>query len=1003
MTQQIDFTTGSGEVRAQSSIARLRYFFGQLLTQRDLESEQRYHLLLRRLIQRETFGTGTVAGLEVTAEHDSVTPAQSVFVLPGLAIDPDGRELVLESVICLKVAQDPIAPADNPFSAPATKQQLVDQLVARFGGALTVADLDELVSELTVCGLMTEDEKTQYLAGDNPTAIAVVQGLLEQIATTSVPTGSPLEPFLLDRLIGVTYVGIRYGENGAEPSPAVLDASCCGGATCFPSRTQEGVFVVVSDDAFPEIPDPYQDVQACIDSATPPLTGVELCECLLKLWRGLPPDSGDCAQALPIVSLAKVCWSRFGSPGQAQILSVDNCSLRQLAPGGPALRAISGGGGGGGEVNTGANVGTEGVGVFRNKTGVTLNFRKILGTGGITTTFGEGGLIVEIDGSALQETGANVGSGVDVFRDKTGQSLNFKRISGTGNIGVVASGSDSIQVDGSALASAGANVGSGVDAFRDKTGQTLNFKRISGTGNIGVVASGSDSIQVDGSALATAAALAAHVGDTNNPHDTRIANLGTGTLAELNSRLTDAVLDEVGDPRPPIAHGSSHIAGGSDVLDGDRLQVDFVPAAYTRTITPETTALTQLTSHLKGIDDALSSAAAISLQEAYDGGNSVAVTDARGSVAISAGATVTTHALVVNHQNTGSPTAAALRVQSNGSDVLRVGADGQVAFTPPSNKSFSVTAAGTGAIQFSGAAMNITGQFLRDRGIDAQSPATISAPQNDYAPSGFNNADTLRLTLSGNQAITGFVAPASAATRRKTIINVSASASLTLSQDSASSSANNRILCPNNVSVVLLPGEGLVIEYDTTSLRWRIVAVSAQAVIAQNVPASPPSPSAGVFEAKSGATLLFRSIHGVNGLNVVENVDQVDIGAVVGTRDYGNQDLIHARTISFQQELDNGNSGSAKTITWGNAQKQKITLNAAAPTLTFSAPSGPCSGLVLKFVQDATGGRIPNFPASVKWQNGVKPTFTPAANAVDLVSFYFDGTNYYGAFGGNFS
>ena len=48
-----------------SGVARLHYFYGQLLTQRDLSAEQHYHLELRRLLQREAFGTGTVAGLRV--------------------------------------------------------------------------------------------------------------------------------------------------------------------------------------------------------------------------------------------------------------------------------------------------------------------------------------------------------------------------------------------------------------------------------------------------------------------------------------------------------------------------------------------------------------------------------------------------------------------------------------------------------------------------------------------------------------------------------------------------------------------------------------------------------------------------------------------------------------------------------------------------------------------------------------------------------------------------
>lgn len=38
------------------------------------------------------------------------------------------------------------------------------------------------------------------------------------------------------------------------------------------------------------------------------------------------------------------------------------------------------------------------------------------------------------------------------------------------------------------------------------------------------------------------------------------------TLANLNSKITDAVLDDSGDPRPPLAHDASHENGGSDEI-----------------------------------------------------------------------------------------------------------------------------------------------------------------------------------------------------------------------------------------------------------------------------------------------------------------------------------------------------------------------------------------------------------------------------------------------------
>lgn len=55
-----------------------------------------------------------------------------------------------------------------------------------------------------------------------------------------------------------------------------------------------------------------------------------------------------------------------------------------------------------------------------------------------------------------------------------------------------------------------------------------------------------------------------------------------------------------------VAHASSHIRGGSDVVDGDRAQIDFVPSRYTRNSAASGAgADTDLTAHLSGIDNAI--------------------------------------------------------------------------------------------------------------------------------------------------------------------------------------------------------------------------------------------------------------------------------------------------------------------------------------------------------------------------------------------------------------
>jgi hypothetical protein len=114
-----------------------------------------------------------------------------------------------------------------------------------------------------------------------------------------------------------------------------------------------------------------------------------------------------------------------------------------------------------------------------------------------------------------------------------------------------------------------------------------------------------------------------------------------------------------------------------------------------------------------------------------------------------------------------------------------------------------------------------------------------------------------------------------------------------------------------------------------------------------------------------------------------------------------NWDLDNVRTVTFNQEFDNGTAGVADTINWLVAQKQKTTLSDNC-TLTFIAPLGPCN-LVLKVVQDGSGGNAITWPSTTRWPGGTDPTITSTGDAIDIISFYFDGTNYYGVGSLNFA
>jgi len=74
----------------------------------------------------------------------------------------------------------------------------------------------------------------------------------------------------------------------------------------------------------------------------------------------------------------------------------------------------------------------------------------------------------------------------------------------------------------------------------------------------------------------------------------------------------------------PALHAPTHIHLGTDEIDGDRLDIDFVPTTYTRTVVgPFTTSVEELTSHLNGIDLALAAAGGAATAIVMWGNNSV--------------------------------------------------------------------------------------------------------------------------------------------------------------------------------------------------------------------------------------------------------------------------------------------------------------------------------------------------------------------------------------------
>lgn len=155
----------------------------------------------------------------------------------------------------------------------------------------------------------------------------------------------------------------------------------------------------------------------------------------------------------------------------------------------------------------------------------------------------------------------------------------------------------------------GQNIGtSGYGWYKGKDGVTLQFYNIDkragspiviyappGSDNaieIGFEPADLDHQTIGGHGTNDHAAIDSHIADLDNPHETALSNLQSGTLADLNSVITDAVIDDKSDPRDPNLHADTHKFSGSDKILIDSILGEPIigaPASVNDVLSYETT------------------------------------------------------------------------------------------------------------------------------------------------------------------------------------------------------------------------------------------------------------------------------------------------------------------------------------------------------------------------------------------------------------------------------
>lgn len=103
------------------------------------------------------------------------------------------------------------------------------------------------------------------------------------------------------------------------------------------------------------------------------------------------------------------------------------------------------------------------------------------------------------------------------------------------------------------------------------------------------------------------------------------------------------------------------------------------------------------------------------------------------------------------------------------------------------------------------------------------SPASLLLDVNNYNPAGLSNAKILRVSATLIANITGIAAQE--AGRELLIINIGLF-NIGLTDNSASSTASNRILGGNGANKTLQTDECALLWYDGLSSRWRVITIN---------------------------------------------------------------------------------------------------------------------------------------------------------------------------------
>lgn len=646
------------------------------------------------------------------------------------------------------------------------------------------------------------------------------------------------------------------------------------------------------------------------------------------------------------------------------------------------------GGGGGGEANTASNIGG-GIGLFTTKSGVDLPFKSLVQGTGMSLVSGASTVtitnsapdqtVVLSNGSGISVTGTypnfTIASTITQYTDEMAQDTIATMIqNGTGITWSYNDGSNTLTPTVT------------ITQYTDELAQDAVGNILTDTSTIDFTYNDAGP-SISASVIADSSVQKLAVRKNSTGGD-------VGTRRRINfiegSNVTITIADDAGDNELDVTIASSGGSSGYATIQEEgssltqRPTMNFIGGGITAaddagntrtniTLDADLSAIAALTgtglARRTGVDTWTLDTSTYVTENIYNANGTLTA-----NRTVSGG---TTRSLTINDLTTFSVVSSGLLSLTSGTANVDVTASGNVRLIG-TNISLQ-PAVGSGTTTIGGGVSY--GSPL--------SPAQITSNQNDYSPTSFLGSYFIRLSSDAARDITGLGLYSVSSNKAFVLANVG-SFDITLKNENAGSTAQHRFSLPGDF--VIEPNECITVIYDDTTQRWRVIDK-----VYSSTGGGLADGTYGDITVSGGGTVV--EVIGVR--NNDYQGTSVSANGTVWRYNSSNsrfEPYIAAETL-FQTLTDGA------TITWNRADglRATVTLGGNRTLAMTGMQAGDVGTLIVK--QDGGGNRTLTLPAGsevVGAGNGAI-TLTATASAIDIISFMYDGTNYWWNYGKNYT